>query len=124
MAQVLQLIENAFTFLTGLADSPSPNFTDKWNERASVEMEWGYINVSPDDVCGKYLYWRVNSDYLPYFTRIHFVNSLTRLSPLPLTRLEMKIETLTRYLIALGVDSRLIDSWAGICLWNLEQKHV
>lgn len=65
--------------------------------------------MSPDDVCGKYLYWRVNSDYLPYFTRIHFVSSLTRLSPLPLSCLEMKIETLTRYLIALGVD-RLIDS--------------
>ena len=39
MAQILQLIKNAFIFLTDLLYIPSLNFTGKWDEKVSQEME-------------------------------------------------------------------------------------
>lgn len=39
MVQILPLVKNAFTFLTGLARIPSLHVTGKWNGRVSPEME-------------------------------------------------------------------------------------
>lgn len=66
MAQILQLIKNAFIFLTDLLYIPSLNFTGKWDEKVSQEMEWGNVNMSLNNKCRKYLYWRVKCDQIPY----------------------------------------------------------
>lgn len=88
-------------------------------------MERGHFKHAPHSLYGKHFCWRVNANHLPSFISVHLLYFPPSALPsfFQFRSNLFSDENRDPHERAVGFGSRLNDSGAGFCLWNLGQRH-